>query len=216
MSHRNTINPGRRFGSLVVIGEAERPVVYGGQKYSASIVKCDCGRVKTVQNSNLLHGRTTTCGVCCRRRPLKHGFASSLNRDRLYTIWNGMKARCTYNTPKNKNYAGRGISVCDEWRDDFAAFRKWSVQHGYRDDLSIDRIDNDKGYCPHNCRWVPQSSQSANRRMCVTLTAHGETMNISAWARRIGIPSSTIRWRLKHGATHEEAVAPRKVVPCAI
>ena len=84
---------------------------------------------------------------------------------RLYRIYNNMKNRC-YNEHSNsyKNYGGRGITVCDEWLNDFKAFYDWAITHGYRDDLTIDRKDNDKGYSPDNCRWATALEQRLNQR----------------------------------------------------
>lgn len=86
-------------------------------------------------------------------------------RDRLRRIWSDMKARC-YNPASDsfKNYGGRGITVCREWKNDFTAFAVWAMQYGYKQDLSIDRIDNDKGYEPSNCRWATMKQQAANKR----------------------------------------------------
>ncbi len=85
------------------------------------------------------------------------------SKSRLYHTWCNMKQRC--GNPKVREYSaygGRGITVCEEWKNDFEKFRSWALDHGYADDLTIDRIDNDKGYSPDNCRWIPQSEQYKN------------------------------------------------------
>lgn len=119
---------------------------------------------------------------------------------RLYRIYNNMKNRC-YNERSNsyKNYGGRGITVCDEWKNDFKAFYDWAITHGYRDDLSIDRIDNDKGYSPDNCRWVTNYVQSNNTRRNNLITLNGETHTLKEWADHFGISEKTVRDRLKRG-----------------
>lgn len=98
----------------------------------------------------------------------KHGLCvrdDNNRQPRLYTIWIGMKQRChNEKNPAYPEYGGRGITVCEEWRNNFPAFYAWAMSSGYRDDLSIDRIDNDKGYSPDNCRWETRITQSYNRR----------------------------------------------------
>lgn len=128
---------------------------------------CDCGKKCDVGQHLLRSGKTKSCGCLQKemasQKLIKH---NGRKKDpRLYRIWQNMKNRC-YN--KNDNhfiyYGMRGIDVCDEWRNNFAAFREWSKDNGYEHNLTIDRIDNDKGYFPSNCRWVSMKIQNNNRR----------------------------------------------------
>lgn len=123
----------------------------------------------------------------------KHG----KKHTRLYRIWLQMKNRC-YNTRTKRypDYGGRGIKVCDEWLHDFQAFWDWSMTHGYADDLSIDRIDNNGSYTPDNCRWVTQFVQANNSRHCRMLTFKGETHSVSEWSRITGISRHTLSNRI--------------------
>ena len=153
--------PGQRFGRLVVIKRGEAA---SGSK-AQWICKCDCGKTVLVRHDHLRSGAVVSCG-CWRREEIRQRHLThDGTHTRLFRIWGGMKNRC-YN-PNNGSYTrygGRGITVCDEWLHSFVAFRDWSLAHGYTDDLSIDRIDNEKGYAPDNCRWIPMAEQSKNRR----------------------------------------------------
>ncbi|MBO7171268.1 MAG: hypothetical protein J6W28_08845, partial [Clostridia bacterium] len=116
---------------------------------------------------------------------------------RLHHIWHGIKQRCL--NPKSyiyKNYGGRGITVCDEWRDSFEVFYGWAMANGYADDLTIDRIDVNGNYEPLNCRWATSKEQGNNRRTNHLLTYKGQTRTTQEWADIKGLSRECIRWRL--------------------
>lgn len=108
-------------------------------------------------------------------------------------------------------YGGRGITVCPEWRHDFTAFENWATKHGYADDLTIDRIDNDKGYSPDNCRWVDRKKQAENRRAAIILTLNGKSENVKNWARLLGVPASTLYGRIQRGWPTEEVLKEARI-----
>jgi hypothetical protein len=125
---------------------------------------------------------------------------------RLLRIWKGMCARCRNpNLKEYKLYGGRGIRVCDEWTDSYEPFRDWALANGYRDDLTIDRIDNDGNYEPENCRWATHAEQARNRSSNHLLT-YGKTQLLQAWAEEVGLRPETIRRRLKLGWSVERAL----------
>lgn len=133
-------------------------------------------------------------------------------RDRLDIIHSNMVQRCCnpMSTFYNR-YGGRGITLCKEWRNDRNAFKKWALENGYADDLTIDRIDNNKGYFPENCRWVTQKVNSNNRSSRHFVTAFGETHSLAEWSRILGISYNTLKKRvIDHAESGEYLLRPSR------
>jgi len=203
---------GERFGRLVVLERAEDHICKGGKdrKRRWKCI-CDCGNITYATTMDLRKGDTTSCG--CRRQETLDEFTNrhkthGMTNTRIYGIWKAMRARCTQpNYPQYHRYGGRGISICQEWLDDFMAFYEWAINNGYADDLSIDRIDVNGNYCPENCRWVTNDIQQNNKRTNKYYTYNGETHSIADWARILKLPYKQLCYRLYKGWGFEEAVA---------
>lgn len=116
---------------------------------------------------------------------------------RLYDIWVNMKQRCfNPNDQAYHNYGGRGIAVCDEWKENFQEFYDWAIANGYGDTLSVDRIDNNGNYCPENCRWTDRNVQNRNRRNNHKLTYNGVSKTVVEWAEEKNMPYELLLNRL--------------------
>ena len=155
---------GRKFGRLTVHAKHGR-----AGKYVIWTCRCECGRLVNVRGQDLRTGNTKSCGCLQSERSAiantKHGAASRGKKEALYVRWEGIKKRCYCSTSKTyKDYGGRGIKMCDEWRDDYNSFKSWALANGFESHLTIERIDVNGDYCPSNCCWIPKSQQSRNRR----------------------------------------------------
>lgn len=152
-------NPHGTYGRLTTVKEIQ------GTRHSRNFMcRCECGNEIVVTLSKLLSGNTKSCG-CLKKDVNKERFTKhGLSGGRIYRIYRLMRYRCENQKSKSfKDYGARGIAVCPGWSR-FEGFRDWALSNGYADDLTIDRRDNDKGYSPDNCRWIPKAEQSKNRR----------------------------------------------------
>jgi len=139
---------------------------------------------------------------------ITHGFRVGRKMPRIYKIWLNMKDRC-YNLHSKdyRLYGERGITVCEEWKNDFPAFHDWAMKNGYADNLEIDRIDYDKNYEPDNCRWVTDLVQARNSSHCSYYDIDGQKMCRNEVAERFDITSAAIIWRTQHqGKNVKEAI----------
>ena len=195
---------GRRFGRLLVVENLN--INSHGSKLHRCI--CDCGKTKDVPISYLKSGHTTSCGCLVKEMHTTH----SLSKSRLYNIHQGMIARCfRENHFAYRDYGGRGITVCDKWKNDFMSFYEWAIENGYCEDLTIDRIDVNGNYEPSNCRWVTKAEQSRNSRKNVYFTYNGITKTTSEWARELHIPITTLNRRIKQNRPLEEIISKERL-----
>lgn len=205
--YRNVDFTGQRFGRLTVIRKADHG-------YSWWVCKCACGREKEIIACRLF--TVQSCG-CLEKENLEkigqhnktHGMADS----RLYSVWCGIKDRCfNQNIEHYDRYGGRGITMCDDWRNSFEAFRDWAFSAGYDPALSgkeqsIDRIDVNGNYEPSNCRWVSQKQQMRNIGRTVYMEYNGKTVPVVEFCEMYGITySHFVRRRLAKGESPDEII----------
>lgn len=192
---------GMKFGRLTVISRADR------KGYSAYwLCRCECRNTTIVRSCKLRSGWTQSCGCLQRESVTTHGHKG----ERIYRIWRCMLNRCYYHDSTYEQYGARGIRVCDEWRGDdgFIKFYNWSMENGYNDELSIDRIDVNGHYEPSNCRWATPKEQANNRRNNIHLTIDGEIKTITQWAEVSGVNPGTIRSRHRKGWSGHDLIKP--------
>lgn len=155
----------QRFERLLVIEEAG---VKGKDRHWKCL--CDCGKEITASSNNLRQGRVNSCGCLQKdlvsKRTIEKNIKHNLRGTKLYPVWGAMKSRClNKNNNDYKYYGRRGITICEDWKNSFKSFFDWATSNGYKDGLTIDRIDNDGNYEPGNCHWVSMKAQGSNRRI---------------------------------------------------
>lgn len=193
---------GQKFGKLTVMFRGDDYIYPNGKRRPQWVCQCDCGNVKNICASNLKRGTTTSCGCAqieqLKQRVTKHG--GWANKEKLYEVWHNMRRRCYCETDSHyPDYGRRGIAICDEWKNDYPAFRDWALSNGYREGLSIDRINVNGNYDPSNCRWTTNLVQQNNRRCTIKISYKGRTQSLTEWARELNIPYRTLYSRYRWG-----------------
>ena len=193
---------GKRFGRLIAIERVEDYVLPCGQKHTQWLCKCDCGRYKKITALSLKSGHCSSCGCYGLEKRTKHGQYKS----RLYRIYINMKKRCyDKNNKRYNDYGGRGITICEEWKNNFLSFYSLANESGYNDSLTIDRIDNNLSYSQLNCRWATTKEQSNNKRTSKKIKYNGKEQTVALWSEELHIDKSTLYHRLRRGWTVERA-----------
>lgn len=205
---------GMRFGKLIAIKRNSKSNC-GKWKW---LCKCDCGNYKDIDIHNLLRTdktSTTTCGKCEKSRVGTKSYKHGMSETRLYQCYKLMKNRC-YNSHNKRFYlyGGRGIKVCEDWLGENGSinFIKWSLVNGYQDNLTLDRIDSDKDYCPENCRWATRKEQSNNIRTNRHFEYNGEMYTAPQICQLLNVKDEKLVCdRLRRGWSIEKAVnTPKK------
>ena len=206
-----TVSPGQKYGRWTVLNRADDVITKDNRNIRHWLCRCECGTVRVVRESSLKSGKSSSCG-CYHSEKMKsvagginltHGQSSS----RLYRIWRHMLNRCYYdNDIRFSSYGGRGIEVCSQWHS-FEPFYEWANQNGYKDGLSIDRIDVNGNYEPGKCRWSGNIEQANNKRSCRYYTYQGETLTIAEWAKRYNMNYKKLWKRLERGWSIDKSLS---------
>ena len=188
---------GRKFGKLEVI----KYLYTNAKNKTIYLCKCECGNLKEVKRNSLVTGHTKSCGCIPKKGNLKHG----QKRTKLYGLWLNIKDRCNNkNNSHFKYYGEKGIKMCEQWANDYSAFMKWALENGYVEGLSIERIDNNKGYEPSNCKWITKEEQARNRSYTKFQIINNKEMSLIEIAREFNIIPSTVYSRYRRGKRNEE------------
>jgi len=197
---------GQKFGRLTVVKYVEN------DKWNKSrwLCQCDCGNQKNILSNSLKSNRTKSCGCLNKENITKHGHNRQNKTSKTYVTWYNMIQRCTNFNHKNyKDYGGRGIKVCEQWR----SFENFLEDMGERPlNMFLDRVDNDGNYCKENTRWATLKEQNRNTRYNRLFTIDGEIKCLAEWCEIYQKPYQTVRWRINHGWSIEEAleIVPRQ------
>jgi hypothetical protein len=194
----------KKFGRLTAVKKVGKDD-HGNSKW---LCNCKCGEKTIVIIQSLTSGNTKSCG--CLKNEIfldnitKHGKTKRGHKNRLHNIWKLMRQRCSNpNASKYEIYGGKGIKVCDEWQV-YINFHNWAIANGYKDNLTLDRIENDGDYCPENCRWATYKEQNLNTSSNNKITFRGITKTITQWGRELEVNYMTLYGRLSRGWSVEK------------
>lgn len=183
----------KRFSNLVVIERAKDQNLSRNHTYW--LCKCGCGNTTVVASEHLRNGRIKSCGCWRKTKLVTHG----KTKTKLYKVWRGIVDRTSLKSSRSyKNYGALGIKMCEDWRNNFESFHSWAMASGYKQGLSIDRIDPKGNYEPENCRWTDMKTQQNNRTNNHLITYKGETHTMKQWSEILGIKYSTLSMRLNN------------------
>lgn len=181
---------GQKYGKLYVVEKTKEKTKKGDYKYRCI---CDCGNEVLVVGANLKNNHSKTCG--CSRSTISKGYRNK--NIRIYNIYQNMKQRCYDKNAKSyKNYGARGIIVCKEWLEDYELFYNWAINNGYKNNLSIDRVDVNGNYEPSNCRWATREQQANNTRNSRYITYNNCTKTLAEWAKILKMSQQKLRYRI--------------------
>lgn len=193
---------GQKFGRLTVI-----KFIHIENHKAIWLCQCECGGLTEVVGKDLTSGHTKSCGCLRKEKTRNLNKTHDKTNTRIYGIWCYMKRRCyNENCKCYKNYGARGITMCDEWKNDFMTFYNWSMLHGYNDNLTIDRIDINGNYEPNNCRWATIKQQNRNTRKNKYYTINGETHCLSEWCEIYNLNYKRVQYRIRSNWTIEESL----------
>ncbi|MEK6932594.1 MAG: hypothetical protein AABW56_02250 [Nanoarchaeota archaeon] len=198
-----SIKSGRNFGMLTIIKEDGKFIQPSGQAQRAFLCKCKCGKEKRIRLSALIHHRTISCSCISGER------SGDCGKSKIYNKWRSIKHRCYNKKNARRNiYLDRGIKMCPEWYNSYLVFKKWCLENGYKDGLTIDRTDNDKNYEPSNCRFVSSRDNCNNRRNTFKILYKGVNYPFMQLMRdkKIIPHFPSIKGRIKRGWTIERAI----------
>lgn len=192
---------GTKYGKLTVICEGEKIRLPSGQTNRTLKCKCECGNIKDVRIMHLTRGRTVSCGCIVNTM---NGESNTV----VGKLYRSIKWRTSKKYSERHIYYDRGINVCDEWLNDYMSFKKFCKQNGFKKGLQIDRIDNDKGYSPDNCRFVTPKENCNNRRVTFMVTYKGEEKSLNILLKELNYPNKygTVRTRILRGWSVEDAL----------
>lgn len=199
---------GEKYGRLTVLEKL-------AERRNKSVVwrcQCDCGNFDHVTTSELRCGKHLSCGCYQREKASQKMTTHGESKTRLYRIWCAMIKRCeNENAEGYENYGGRGISVCEDWRKNYTAFRDWAISNGYSEKLTLERCDVNSNYCPENCKWATRFEQMSNTRRTRFFEYDGKTHSLREWSDITGISFAVLKGRLQRGWNIEKTLTEPKM-----